>query len=385
MQRVPDLENVACIRVVGVGGGGCNAVNRMIAESIGGIDFIAVNTDNQALLLSEAPVRVRIGDKLTRGLGAGGDPEQGEKAAEESIDELQEVLKGADMVFITAGMGGGTGTGAAPVVARAARELGALTIGVVTRPFLFEGTKRSTSAEQGIERLKEHVDTLIVIPNDRLLELADRRVTLDESFNMADDVLRQGIQGISELITVPGLINLDFADVKTIMTQGGAALMAVGTAEGDDKARLAAEQAVSSRLLDITIDGAQGILFNVTGGSSLSLYDVNQAAAIIRETAHPDANMIFGAVVDPNMGDEIRITVIATGFERGVSRRHMVQPVSRPQRTEVEEKRTRESVEVSAEQRPTRQVPAKDRPDSETVQPKFSPNNLEIPAFLRRR
>ena len=384
MQRVPELENVACIRVIGVGGGGCNAVNRMIAESIGGIDFIAVNTDNQALLMSEAPVRVRIGDKLTRGLGAGGDPEQGEKAAEESIDELQEVLKGADMVFITAGMGGGTGTGAAPVVARVAREMGALTIGVVTRPFLFEGTRRSTSAEQGIERLKEHVDTLIVIPNDRLLELTDRRVTLDDSFNMADDILRQGIQGISELITVPGLINLDFADVKTIMTQGGAALMAVGKAEGDDRARLAAEQAVSSRLLDITIDGAQGILFNVTGGSNLSLYDVNQAAAIIRETAHPDANMIFGAVVDPDMGDEIRITVIATGFERGVSRRHMVQSVSRPQRPPVV-KEAREEVSVAAEPPLSRQVPAKEREDSDPVQPKFSPNNLEIPAFLRRR
>lgn len=389
MQRMPELENVACIRVVGVGGGGCNAVNRMIAESIGGVDFIAVNTDNQALLLSEAPVRVRIGDKLTRGLGAGGDPEQGEKAAEESIDEIQEVLQGSDMVFITAGMGGGTGTGAAPVVARTAREMGALTIGVVTRPFLFEGTKRATSAEQGIERLKDQVDTLIVIPNDRLLELTDRRVTLDDSFNMADDILRQGIQGISELITVPGLINLDFADVKTIMTQGGAALMAVGKAEGDDKARLAAEQAVSSRLLDITIDGAQGILFNVTGGSNLSLFDVNQAAAIIRETAHPDANMIFGAVVDPNMGDEIRITVIATGFERGVSRRQMVQSYSRPQRPAAAKPEAREMAEATVSNepanRPTRQVPAKERENNEPVQPKFSPNNLEIPAFLRRR
>lgn len=387
MQRMPELENVACIHVVGVGGGGCNAVNRMIAEGVNGIEFIAVNTDNQALLLSEAPVRVRIGDKLTRGLGAGGDPEQGEKAAEESIDELQEVLQGADMVFITAGMGGGTGTGAAPVVARVARELGALTIGVVTRPFLFEGTKRSTSAEQGIERLKEHVDTLIVIPNDRLLELTDRRVTLDDSFNMADDILRQGVQGISELITVPGLINLDFADVKTIMTQGGAALMAVGHGEGDDKARLAAEQAVSSRLLDITIDGAHGILFNVTGGSSLSLYDVNQAAAIIRETAHPDANMIFGAVIDPQMDDEIRITVIATGFERGVSRRQMVQAIgrSRPVEPPRPEPAKREEVSVTANQQPSRQVPAKERENKEPVQPKFSPNNLEIPAFLRRR
>ena len=321
MQRTAELENVACIRVVGVGGGGCNAVNRMIAEGVNGVDFVAVNTDNQALLLSDAPVRVRIGDKLTRGLGAGGNPESGEKAAEESIDDLHEVIKGSDMVFITAGMGGGTGTGAAPVIAKVAREEGALTIGVVTRPFLFEGTRRSNSAEQGIERLKEHVDTLIVIPNDRLLELTDKRVTLDDSFNMADDVLRQGIQGISELITVPGLINLDFADVRTIMSEGGAALMAVGLGEGDDKAQIAAEQAVSSRLLDITIDGARGILFNVTGGESLSLYDVNQAAAIIRETAHPDANMIFGAVIDPSMGDTMRITVIATGFEHGMTTR----------------------------------------------------------------
>ena len=381
MQRAPELENIACIRVVGVGGGGCNAVNRMIAEGISGVDFIAVNTDNQALLLSDAPVRVRVGEKLTRGLGAGGNPEQGEKAAEESVEDLYEVLKGSDMVFITAGMGGGTGTGAAPVVARVAREQGALTIGVVTRPFLFEGSKRSTSAEQGIERLKEHVDTLIVIPNDRLLELTDKRVSLAESFNMADDVLRQGIQGISELITIPGLINLDFADVKTIMSEGGAALMAVGYGDGDDRARQAAEQAISSRLLDVTIDGARGILFNVTGGPSMSLYDVNQAAAIIRETAHPDANMIFGAVIDENMGDKMRITVIATGFDRGMTRRQVLQqqygrsttasapatpPTAPPQR---------ETVDVEA-------APVR---ESEPVQPKFTPNNLEIPAFLRRR
>jgi cell division protein FtsZ len=325
MQRAPEFENIACIRVVGVGGGGCNAVNRMIQEGINGVDFVAVNTDNQALLLSDAPVRVRIGEKLTRGLGAGGHPEHGEKAAEESTEDLDEVLTGSDMVFITAGMGGGTGTGAAPIIAKLAREQGALTIGVVTRPFLFEGSKRSNSAEAGIEKLKEHVDTLIVIPNDRLLELTDRRVSLKDSFRMADDVLRQGIQGISELITVPGLINLDFADVKAIMSEGGAALMAVGHGEGEERARLAAEQAISSRLLDVTIDGAQGILFNVTGGPNMSLYDVNVAAAIIRETAHPDANMIFGAVIDEAMGDEMRITVIATGFERTISRRQVLQ------------------------------------------------------------
>ena len=382
MQRAPEFENVACIRVVGVGGGGCNAVNRMIQEGINGVDFVAVNTDNQALLLSDAPVRVRIGEKLTRGLGAGGHPEQGEKAAEESTEDLDEVLTGSDMVFITAGMGGGTGTGAAPVVARLAREQGALTIGVVTRPFLFEGSKRANSAESGIEKLKEHVDTLIVIPNDRLLELTDRRVSLKDSFKMADDVLRQGIQGISELITVPGLINLDFADVKAIMSEGGAALMAVGHGEGEERARLAAEQAISSRLLDVTIDGAQGILFNVTGGPNMSLYDVNIAAAIIRETAHPDANMIFGAVIDESMGDEMRITVIATGFERTISRRQVLQQqYGRSTGTPTQRPKTEASVAAS------RQVPAREPAERELepVQPKFAPNNLEIPAFLRRR
>lgn len=382
MQRTPELENVACIRVIGVGGGGCNAVNRMIKEGINGVDFVCVNTDNQALILSDAPARVRIGEKLTRGLGAGGHPEVGEKAAEESVDELHEVLKGSDMVFITAGMGGGTGTGAAHVIARVAREQGALTIGVVTRPFLFEGSKRSTSAEHGIEKLKEQVDTLIVIPNDRLLELTDRRMSLADSFNMADDVLRQGIQGISELITVPGLINLDFADVRAIMSQGGAALMAIGHGEGEERARIAAEQAISSRLLDVTIDGAQGILFNVTGGPSLSLYDVNQAAAIIRETAHPDANMIFGAVIDETMGDEMRVTVIATGFERTLSRRQMLQQqYARPAAPPISQSRPQpqpQPVVVSA-------APPAREPEPEPVQPRFAPNNLEIPAFLRRR
>jgi cell division protein FtsZ len=381
MQRVPDLEHLAILRVVGVGGGGSNAVNRMIAEGVGGVDFIAVNTDNQALLLSNAPTRVRIGEKLTRGLGAGGDPTKGEQAANESAEELYEVLQGADMVFITSGMGGGTGTGAAPVVAKIARELGALTIGVVTRPFLFEGSRRSQSADLGIDALKEHVDTLIVIPNDRLLEIADRRVSLTESFHMADDVLRQGIQGISELITIPGLINLDFADVKTIMSEGGAALMAVGHGTGDDRAQIAAEQAISSRLLDVTIDGASGILFNVTGGPDLSLFEVNQAAAIIRETAHPDANMIFGAVIDENMGDELRITVIATGFERGLTRRQVLQQhYTRPTTTTMPPPST-----PPARQSQPASVPARQMPAHEPVQPKFSPTNLEIPAFLRRR
>jgi len=301
-------ESFARIKVVGVGGGGCNAVNRMIAEGLQGIEFIAINTDAQALLKSQAQYRVRIGDKATRGLGAGGDPKIGKAAAEESAEDLYEVLKGSDMVFVTAGMGGGTGTGAAPVVAQIAKEIGALTIGVVTRPFSFEGTHRARSAEQGSMALKEHADTLIVIPNDRLLQIVTKNIGLNDAFRLAD-----------ELITVPGLINLDFADVRTIMSEGGAALMAVGQASGEDRARLAAEQAISSQLLDVTINGARGILFNVTGGPNLSLFEVNQAAAIIKETASSDVNLIFGAVVDENMGDSIRITVIATGFDRSVS------------------------------------------------------------------
>lgn len=379
MQRAPELENFARIRVVGVGGGGSNAVNRMIEARVSGVDFVAVNTDSQALLLSDAPTRVHIGEKSTRGLGAGGDPEVGQKSAEESIEELREVLIGSDMVFVTAGMGGGTGTGAAPTVARLAREQGALTIGVVTRPFMFEGTKRSKVADAGLEQLNEHVDTLIVIPNDRLLELTDKRVSLKESFRMADDVLRQGIQGISELITVPGLINLDFADVRAIMSEGGAALMAVGHGDGEDRARMAAEEAIASQLLDVTIDGAQGILFNVTGGPNMSLYEVNQAAAIIRETAHPDANLIFGAVIDEGMEDEIRITVIATGFER-----------SQPSRRQVLQDRYGQAApESRTSARPTppaeKEREPQDVAQEEAAQPKFSPNNLDIPAFLRRK
>ncbi len=308
-------ESFARIKVVGVGGAGCNAINRMIAEGIQGIEFVAVNTDGQALLQNNAQTRVRIGDKITRGLGAGGVPEMGKKAAEESADELYAVLKGSDMIFVTAGMGGGTGTGAAPIITQIGKEVGALSIGVVTRPFMFEGSHRMQSAEAGIQNLKKVADTLIVIPNDRLLQIVDKRASLKDAFRFADDVLRQGVQGISELITVPGLINLDFADIRTIMSEGGAALMAVGHASGEERAAKAAEMAISSELLDITIDGAHGILFNVTGGESLTLFEVNQAAAIIKETAHPDVNLIFGAVIDPSMGDEIRLTVIATGFD----------------------------------------------------------------------
>ncbi|HRO89882.1 MAG TPA: cell division protein FtsZ [Promineifilum sp.] len=384
-QRMPATEGSALIRVVGVGGGGSNAVNRMINENIVGVEFIAVNTDQQALLGSNAPIRIAVGERTTRGLGSGGDPETGARAAEESIEELRQTLQGSDMVFVTAGMGGGTGTGGTPIVARAAREAGALTIGVVTRPFTFEGSQRARSAEAGIEALKEHVDTLIVIPNDRLLETADKRVSLLDSFKMADDILRQGIQGISELITVPGLINLDFADVKTIMSMGGAALMAVGEASGDERARDAATQALSSRLLDISIDGARGILFNVTGGPDLTLYEINQAAAIIRETAHPDVNLIFGAVIDEKMSNKLRITVIATGFEHNTPMRSMAS-VAATQSARMMPNRppTRESVPANA----PAANPPNARPQSQPQgrsQDAYRFNDLEVPAFLRKR
>ncbi len=309
------MEGFAQIRVIGVGGGGSNAVNRMIQANMTGIEFIAINTDSQALLLNEAPRHIRIGDKLTRGLGAGGNPSVGGKAAEENAEEIYEALKGSDMVFITAGMGGGTGTGASPIVAQIARELGALTVGVVTKPFSFEGRKRLLSAEEGIANLKQHVDTLITVPNDRLLQVADKRTPLSEAFRLADDVLRQGIQGISDLITVPGLINLDFADVKTIMSAAGSALMAIGEASGETRASDAAQIAIASPLLDIDISGARGVLFNITGGMDLTLFEVNEAADVIYHAAHPEANIIFGAVQDPNFDGKVKITVIATGFD----------------------------------------------------------------------
>ncbi|GAB4540551.1 MAG: cell division protein FtsZ [Anaerolineales bacterium] len=383
-KRSPNTEAFARIKVIGVGGGGQNAVNRMMDEGIQGVEFISANTDAQALMLSHAPIRVRLGDKLTRGLGAGGDPEVGRKAAEESSDELYSVLKGADMVFVTAGMGGGTGTGAAPVVSQIAKECGALTIGVVTRPFTFEGGRRAQSAEAGVAKMKEHAHTLISIPNDRLLQLADKKSSLQDAFRMADEVLHQGIQGISELITTPGLINLDFADVKAIMSEGGAALMAVGRGSGDDRAKMAAEQAISSQLLDITIDGARGVLFNVTGGPNMTLFEVNQAAAIIRETAHPDVNMIFGAVIDPNMGDEIRCTVIATGFERAsVSRRALERPAASRSERPISAANTpftpriSESVGASLDSRPAA--------DSKPALPSVNSDDLDIPTFLRNR
>jgi len=315
--RDPSGNYLAVIKVVGVGGGGTNAVNRMVDAGLRGVEFIAVNTDAQALLMCDADVKIHIGSKITRGLGAGADPTIGLEAATESRDELKEALKGADMVFVTAGKGGGTGTGAAPVIAEIARELGALTVGVVTRPFGFEGRKRADQAEGGIRQLRDKVDTLIIIPNDRLLQVVEKRTSIVDAFRIADDVLRQGVQGITDLITVPGLINLDFADVRTIMRQAGSALMGIGVAGGENRAAEAAKAAISSPLLEASVEGATGILLNITGGSDMGLFEVNEAAEIIHSAADSNANIIFGAVIDDGMADEIRVTVIATGFDRG--------------------------------------------------------------------
>ncbi|MCE5167841.1 cell division protein FtsZ [Paenibacillus profundus] len=310
-----EMEQLAQIKVIGVGGGGSNAVNRMIDNGVQGVEFITVNTDAQALHFAKSEHKLQIGDKLTRGLGAGANPDVGKKAAEESRELISNTLKGADMVFVTAGMGGGTGTGAAPVIAEIAKECGALTVGVVTRPFTFEGRKRFTQSEMGIESLKEKVDTLIVIPNDRLLEIVDKKTPMLEAFRAADNVLHQAVQGISDLIAVPGLINLDFADVKTIMTERGSALMGIGVANGESRAAEAARKAIMSPLLETSIDGARGVIMNITGGSNLSLYEVNEAAEIVTAASDPEVNMIFGAIIDENMKDDIKVTVIATGFE----------------------------------------------------------------------
>jgi len=307
---------IAIIKVVGVGGAGVNAVNRMIDAGLRGVEFIAVNTDAQALLMSEADIKLDIGRQLTRGLGAGSDPVVGRAAAEEHLEEIEEVLKGADMVFITAGKGGGTGTGAAPVIAEIAKRLGALTIGVVTRPFAFEGRRRSVQAEEGIQRLKEAVDTLIIIPNERLLTLADSKTSMVDAFKMADEVLLQGVQGITDLINLPGLINTDFADVKMVMHDAGTAIMGIGTASGEDRAVNAAKHAITSPLLEASIEGARGILLNIAGGPDLGLFEVNEAAEAIHAVAHPDANIIFGSVIDEDLGDMVRVTVIAAGFDR---------------------------------------------------------------------
>ncbi|MDK2820686.1 MAG: cell division protein FtsZ [Clostridia bacterium] len=347
-----DLNRFATIKVVGVGGGGNNAVNRMIAAGLRGVEFISVNTDAQALRLCQAEQKVQIGTKLTKGLGAGANPEIGQKAAEESREELAQRLQEADMVFVTAGMGGGTGTGAAPVVAEIAKEAGALTVGVVTRPFSFEGKKRATQAEAGVTELKSKVDTLIIIPNDRLLQVADKQTSIIEAFRIADDVLRQGVQGISDLIAVPGLINLDFADVKTIMTDAGSALMGIGRATGERRAAEAAKMAISSPLLETSIDGAKGVLLNITGGSNLGLLEVNEAAEIVAAAADPDANIIFGAVIDESLKDEIRVTVIATGFEA---------------KADMAEDQVAATKDIDLNIKP------------------FNINELDIPAFLRRR
>ena len=308
---------LAVIKVVGIGGGGVNAINRMIEVGLKGVEFIAINTDAQALLMSDADVKLDVGRAFTRGLGAGADPEVGRRAAEDHAEEIEEVLKGADMVFVTAGEGGGTGTGGAPVVAKIAKGLGALTIGVVTRPFTFEGRRRANQAETGIGKLREEVDTVIVIPNDRLLSISDRTVSMLDAFRSADQVLLSGVQGITDLITTPGLINLDFADVKSVMSGAGSALMGIGSARGEDRAVQAAEAAISSPLLEASIDGAHGVLLSIQGGSDLGLFEINESARLVQEAAHPDANIIFGAVIDDALGDEVRVTVIAAGFDGG--------------------------------------------------------------------
>jgi cell division protein FtsZ len=321
--RDPSPNFLAVIKVVGVGGGGTNAVNRMVDAALSGVEFIAVNTDAQALMMSDADMKLHIGSAATRGLGAGADPAVGQGAAQESRDELKESLKGADMVFVTAGEGGGTGTGAAPIVAELARELGALTVGVVTKPFSFEGRKRSQQAELGIDNLRDRCDTLIVIENDRLLQVVEKKTSVVDAFRMADDILRQGVQGITDLITVPGLVNLDFADVRTIMRDAGSALMGIGSASGENRATEAARAAVSSPLLETTIEGATGILLNITGGPEIGLFEVNEAAEVVTSAADQNANVIFGAVIDDAMGDDVRVTVIATGFGGGRRRRRV--------------------------------------------------------------
>ncbi|MGG0717816.1 cell division protein FtsZ [Robertmurraya massiliosenegalensis] len=368
-----NLDSLATIKVIGVGGGGNNAVNRMIEHGVQGVEFIAVNTDAQALNLSKAEVKMQIGGKLTRGLGAGANPEVGKKAAEESKEQLEEVLSGSDMVFVTAGMGGGTGTGAAPVIAQIARELGALTVGVVTRPFTFEGRKRQNQAAGGIQAMKEAVDTLIVIPNDRLLEIVDKSTPMLEAFREADNVLRQGVQGISDLIAVPGLINLDFADVKTIMSNKGSALMGIGVSAGENRAAEAAKKAISSPLLETSIDGAQGVLMNITGGSNLSLYEVQEAADIVATASDQEVNMIFGSVINEDLKDEIVVTVIATGFNEEVAQVKSFRPsLNQAKPTNSFEKPRREVRREEEIPEPTRTVSQQE-------------DALDIPTFLRNR
>lgn len=376
-----NLDQLATIKVIGVGGGGNNAVNRMIEHGVQGVEFISVNTDAQALNLSKAEIKMQIGGKLTRGLGAGANPEVGKKAAEESKEQIEEALRGADMVFVTAGMGGGTGTGAAPVIAQIAKDLGALTVGVVTRPFTFEGRKRATQAQGGISAMKEAVDTLIVIPNDRLLEIVDKSTPMLEAFREADNVLRQGVQGISDLIAVPGLINLDFADVKTIMSNRGSALMGIGISSGENRAAEAAKKAISSPLLETSIDGAQGVLMNITGGTNLSLFEVQEAADIVATASDQEVNMIFGSVINENLKDEIVVTVIATGFNESEA------PMRQATRPSFGQQQPR-SQTPSQQQQPgiKREVKREELPE----QPARNTNHqaeeaLDIPTFLRNR
>ena len=365
------MDGLPPIKVIGVGGGGCNAVNRMIEEQIPGVQFVAVNTDAQVLALSPADVKLRIGDKLTKGLGVGGDPSRGHRAAEESEDDLMEAVRGAEMVFVTAGMGGGTGTGASPMVAKVAKDSGALTIGVVTKPFSFEGKKRRTQAEEGIQRLQDEVDTLIVIPNDRLLQICDEKVTMEEAFHVADDILLQGIRGISEIITLPGEINLDFADVRKIMADAGPALMAIGRASGANRAEDAARKAIESPLLDVSIDGARGVLFNITGSKNLGLHEINAAAQVIADVVDDEAEIIFGTALDPRMGDEVQVTLIATGFNR----LHAVDTVPLEYRKVVPD-------DVVTINEPVEEKPAYESLEAEA---EANPDNRELPAFLRRR
>ncbi len=380
---------LAVIKVVGIGGGGVNAVNRMIDVGLKGVEFIAINTDAQALLMSDADVKLDIGRDLTRGLGAGADPEVGRQAADDHAVEIEEVLKGADMVFVTAGEGGGTGTGGAPIVAKIARSIGALTIGVVTRPFGFEGRRRSGQADNGIEDLRAEVDTLIVIPNDRLLSLSDRSISVIDAFRQADQVLLQGVSGITDLITTPGLINLDFADVKSVMQGAGSALMGIGSARGDQRALAAAELAISSPLLEASIEGAHGVLLSISGGSDLGLFEINEAARLVADAAHPDANIIFGAVIDDTLGDEVRVTVIAAGFDGGNPPTRRGQPLTT--RVERETPVAFDTARAKAEDGSSPEIPVPvDRPEPRRPTPELRPiafdgadDELDVPDFLK--
>ncbi|CAN7280855.1 cell division protein FtsZ [Microbacterium sp. Be9] len=373
---------LAVIKVVGVGGGGVNAVNRMIDLGLRGVEFIAVNTDAQALLMSDADVKLDVGRELTRGLGAGADPEVGRRAAEDHAEEIEQALTGADMVFVTAGEGGGTGTGGAPVVARIAKSIGALTIGVVTKPFSFEGRRRQSQAEAGVSKLKEEVDTLIVVPNDRLLEISDRGISMIEAFATADQVLLAGVQGITDLITTPGLINLDFADVKSVMQGAGSALMGIGSARGADRAIKAAELAVESPLLEASIEGAHGVLLSIQGGSNLGIFEIHDAADLVKEAAHPEANIIFGTVIDDTLGDEVRVTVIAAGFDGGEpSLRLDPMVVSRPSTTSLPEVALTDEPESKSET--VQPEPVQQRVPATSIEPAFADDDIDIPEFLK--